>query len=134
MMQYESINESQFPLELIEEVHRAHEEAAEENTSLRDIGPYVFVVVHEKQGHEESEFIIEGVFHTFDSANFQTMKIFESQNPDYPRSCFYAQVTWQLIRANSVGWYVSRNGTLSLEIHDHWGNTCRIYAEKHYVE
>jgi hypothetical protein len=28
---------------------------------------------------------------------------------------------------------VSRNGTLSLE-HDHRGNSCRIYAEKHYVE
>jgi hypothetical protein len=133
-MQCTRTNESQFPLELIEEVHRAHKEAAEEDTFSQDIEPYVFVVVHEKQGREESEFIIEGVFHTLNSANAQTMNIFESQYPDYPRSCFYAQGTWQLIEENSVGWYVSRNGTLSLEIHDHQGNTCRIYAEKHYVE
>ena len=67
-MQCTRTNESQFPLELIEEVHRAHEEAAEEDTSSQDIEPYVFVVVHEKQGREESEFIIEGVFHTLNSA------------------------------------------------------------------
>jgi hypothetical protein len=133
-MQYERTNESQYPLELIEEVHKAHAEAAEEDISSQDVELCVFVVVHEKQGREESEFIIEGVFHTLNSANAQTMNIFESQYPDYPRSCFYAQGTWQLIGDNSVGWYVSRNGTLSLEIHDHRGNSCRIYAEKHYVE
>jgi hypothetical protein len=132
-MQYERTNESQFPLELIEEVHKAHAEAADEDISSQDVELCVFVVVHEKQGREESEFIIEGVFHTLNSANAQTMNIFELQYPDYPRSCFYAQGTWQLIGDNSVGWYVSRNGTLSLE-HDHRGNSCRIYAEKHYFE
>lgn len=133
-MQYARTNESQFPLELIEEVNRVHEEAAEEDTSSQDIEPYVFAVVHEKQGREESEFIIEGVFRTLDSANVRKMNILESQYPEYPRSCFYAQGTCQLIGENSVGWYVSRNGTLSLEIHDQWGKTCRIYAEKHYIE
>jgi hypothetical protein len=134
-MQYERTRESQLPLELIEEVRRAHVGAIEEDTSSQDIEPYVFVVVHEKQQRRrESEFIIKGVFHTLSSANVETMDIFESQYPNYPRSCFYAQGTWQLIGENLVGWYVSRNGTLSLEIHDSRGNTCRIYAEKHYVE
>ncbi|KAF3384645.1 hypothetical protein F1880_002434 [Penicillium rolfsii] len=133
-MQHTRVNKSQFPQELVEEVNRAHEEAAEEEISLQDIGPYVFVVVHEIQGREESEFIIEGVFHTLNSANLQTMNMFEAQYPDYLRSSFYAQGTWQSIGENSVGWYVSRNGTLSLEIHDPRRNTNRIYAEKHYVE
>jgi hypothetical protein len=126
---------ARFPQELIEEVSRASAESAEQSIPSEDFEPYVFVVVHEKQrSREDSEFIIESVFHALDSANNQTMGIFETQYPDYPRSCFYAHGTWQLIGENSVGWYVSRNGTLSLEIHDDRGNICRVYAEKHYVE
>lgn len=132
-MQYAHTSESQFPLELIEEVNRA--EATEESTTSQDTEPCVYIVVHEKQRTgDESEFIIEGIFYRLTSANGQTMDIFKTQYPYYPRSCFYAKGTWQLIGENSVGWYVSRNGTLSLEIHDHRGNTCRVYAEKHYIE
>lgn len=134
-MQYERTRESQFPQELIEELQEAQADAVEETVHSQDNEPHVFVLVHEKQRQrDESEFIIEGVFSILSSANDQTMNIFKTQYPDYPRSCFYAQGTWQLIGENSVGWYVSRNGTLSLEIHDHRGNTHRIYAEKHYIE
>lgn len=127
--------EAWFPQELIEEVSRASAESAEQSIPSEEFEPYVFVVVHQKQrSREDSEFIIKGVFHTLRSANNQTMGIFETQYPDCPRSCFYAHGTWQLIGESSVGWYVSRNGTLSLEIHDHRGNICRAYAEKHYVE
>lgn len=134
-MQYARTSESRFPLELIEVLNSACEETAEEDASLQDSEPHVYIVVHEKQrSRDELEFIIEGVCHRLSSATDQMMEIFDTQYPDYPRSCFYAQGTWQLIGENSVGWYVSRNGTLSLEIHDHQGNTSRVYAEKHYIE
>lgn len=71
--------EVQPPPGLIEEVSRASAESAEQSTPSEEFEPYVFVVIHEKQrSPEDSEFIIEGVFHTVRSANNQTVGIFET--------------------------------------------------------
>jgi hypothetical protein len=124
-----------FPADLIDEVNRAHYEASREDFARQTTQSYVFVVAHEKvTRQDESEFIIEGVFDTLDSANNKTMEIFSEYYPNYEPASFYAKGTWQLIGENSVGWYLSRSGTLSLEVHDHEGNTCRIYAERHEIE
>lgn len=123
---------SNFPSDLIEAVNRAHEEASEENTGEKS---HVFVLAHEiAMSNAESEFTIEGVFSTLSSANERTMDTFTNYYTDYQPSDFYAHGIWQVIGENSVGWYVSRNGTLALEIHDDEGNTCRIYSEEHEIE
>ncbi|KAJ5672760.1 hypothetical protein N7507_001887 [Penicillium longicatenatum] len=124
-----------FPADLNDEVNRAHYEASREDFARQATQSYVFVVAHEKvTRQDESEFIIEGVFDTLESANNKTMEIFSEYYPNYEPASFYAKGTWQLVGENSVGWYLSRSGTLSLEVHDHEGNTCRIYAEKHEIE
>ncbi|KAJ5948996.1 hypothetical protein N7454_002303 [Penicillium verhagenii] len=124
-----------FPADLVDEVNRANDEAAQEDFAEQPAQPFVFVVAHEKvMRSEDSDFIIEGVFHTLASANYKTMEIFTQYYQQYEPACFYAKGTWQVIGENSVGWYLSINGTLSLEIHDHRGDVCRIYAERHDVE
>lgn len=129
------IHTHSFPIDLIDEVNRAHHEASREGFAQQATQSYVFVVVHERaMRHDESEFIIEGVFCTLDAANSNTIEIFREYYPNYEPASFYAQGNWQSIGENSVGWYLSRSGTLSLEVHDHEGNTCRIYAERHEIE
>ncbi|KAJ5913160.1 hypothetical protein N7504_002043 [Penicillium tannophilum] len=124
-----------FPADLIDEVNRAHYEASREDLVQQVTQSDVFVVVHEKLiRRNEPEFIIEGAFYTLDSANSKTMEIFRQYYPDYEPASFYAKNTWQGVGENSVGWYLSKSGTLSLEVHDHDGNTCRIYAERHEIE
>lgn len=132
MSQYPNSSLPEFPSDLIEAVQHAHEEAAGESATEE---PCVFVLAHESMlSNAESEFIIEGVLSTLDSANQKVMELFKEYYTGYQRSDFYAQGTWQNIGENSVGWYVSGNGTLALEIHDNERKTCRIYAEKHEIE
>ncbi|KAJ5609438.1 hypothetical protein N7528_010005 [Penicillium herquei] len=128
------LDESRWPADLLEEINRAHDLAAQ-NIASQDRLLAVFIVAHErKMVSEDSEFIIEGVYSSLERANRKTMEIFQSTYPDYPSSSFYAQGVWQSIGPDSVGWYVSRNGTLALEIVDEGGNECRVYAEMHAVE
>lgn len=132
MNNYISPHRAIFPSALIEEVNRAHKEDAANHVVDQSS---VFVLAHERStDSDESEFIIEGVFRTLESANERTMELFRDQYNDFHPADFYAQGTWEGIGENSVGWYVSRNGTLALEIHDHAGHTCRIYAELHDIE
>jgi hypothetical protein len=132
MSQYANSSESEFPSDLIEAVQIAHENFTGENVTEE---PCVYVLAHERMlNNAESEFIIEGVFSTLDSANQRTMDLFKGYYTNYQPSDFYAQGVWQNIGGNSVGWYVSGNGTLALEIHDNGGRTCRIYAERHEIE
>ena len=121
-----------FPSDLIEEVDKAHNEDAADHVVEESC---VFVLAHERStSNGESEFIIEGVFRNLVSANERTMHLFQDYYNDFQPADFYAQGTWEGIGENSVGWYVSRNGTLALEIHNHAGNTCRIYTERHEIE
>lgn len=125
-----------FPQDLLNEVKRAHDdESTRESVASQDKLFAVFIVAHErKMVSAESEFIIEGVYTSLRKANHKTMAIFSNHYPDYPPSSFYAQRVWSSIGSNSVGWYVSRNGTLSLEVEDEEANQCRVYTEMHEVE
>lgn len=61
---------ARFPQELVKEISRASAESAEQSIPPEDFEPYFFVVFHEKQrSREDSEFIVQGVFHILDSAN-----------------------------------------------------------------
>ncbi|KAJ5647259.1 hypothetical protein N7490_003631 [Penicillium lividum] len=127
------VRTDRFPADLLEEVFKAHE-ASREELSPRD-EKYVYVVAHEKMMvYEDLEFIIEGVFYTLDSANTKTMDIFTEYYHDYEPASFYDKSAWQRAGEKSVGWYLSSNGTLSLEVEDHEGSICRIYAERHEIE
>lgn len=128
--------EPKFPQDLLEEVKKAHDdEATRESVASQDKLFEVFIVAHErKMVAAESEFIIEGVYTALEKANNKILEIFNNHYPEYPPSSFYAQGVWQSIGSNSVGWYVSRNGTLSLGVEDDEANQCRVYAERHEVE
>lgn len=91
MSQYENSSLPELPSDLIEAVQNAHNEADGENVTKE---PYVFVLAHERTLHNiESEFIIEGVFSTLDSANLNTMELFKEYYTGYQPSDFYAQGT-----------------------------------------
>jgi hypothetical protein len=91
MSQYANSSLPEFPSDLIEVVQNAHEEAAGECATEE---PCVFVLAHERMpSNAESEFIIEGVFSTLDSANQKTMELFKENYTGYQRSDFYAQGT-----------------------------------------
>ncbi|KAJ5280292.1 hypothetical protein N7478_005664 [Penicillium angulare] len=138
MMEYadNTLVEPKFPQELLAEVKKAHDEEAErESVASQDKLFAVFIVAHErKMVAAESEFIIEGVYSALERANNKIMETFNNHYPENPASSLYAQGVWESIGSNSVGWYVSRNGTLLLEVEDDEANKCRVYAERHEVE
>ncbi|KAJ6022144.1 hypothetical protein N7540_007648 [Penicillium herquei] len=82
------LDQSSWPADLLEEVNRAHDQAAQ-NIASQDRLLAVFIVLHErKMVSEESEFIIEGVYSALEMANRKTMEIFQLTYPDYPSSSF----------------------------------------------